>query len=393
VKLLIVSSRFPYPITKGDKLRLFHQIKELSISYDIVLVCLSDEYIEPYWKKQIQSYCTKLEIFHLSAWNAAYRLVSGMSRLLPAQVAYFFDRGIQRKIKALIDQEKPDYLFVPLIRAAEYTRGEPIPKGLDYMDCFSINSKKRARAASYFWTKWFWNWEAKMVRRYEANIYPSFDDHFIISRHEQSLLPIGLTCTEVGNGIDSDYFLQDIDNHRDIDLLFTGNLSYYSNQAAIDLLLTKILPAVLTQDAPIKMVIAGASPTTALTTELAKWPQIEFYRDVPEIRVYYQRAKLFVAPIFQGTGQQNKILEAIAGGCLVLTTPEVAKSFGPDFRSVTTESDVDRYADQIRNLLEHFDQTQADRLADQTMLKEEYSWKNKLQGLVSTVGATLQKMG
>jgi hypothetical protein len=86
-------------------------------------------------------------------------------------------------------------------------------------------------------------------------------------------------------------------------------------------------------------------------------------------------------------------LEAIAGGCLVLTTPEVAKSFGPDFRSVTTESDVDRYADQIRSLLEHFDQTQADRLADQTMLKEEYSWKNKLQGLVSTVGATLQKMG
>ena len=33
-KLLVLLSRIPYPLDKGDKLRAFHQIKDLNASYD-----------------------------------------------------------------------------------------------------------------------------------------------------------------------------------------------------------------------------------------------------------------------------------------------------------------------------------------------------------------------
>ena len=41
-KLVIMLSRFPYPLEKGDKLRAFHQIKELSKTYAITLLATTD---------------------------------------------------------------------------------------------------------------------------------------------------------------------------------------------------------------------------------------------------------------------------------------------------------------------------------------------------------------
>ena len=41
-KLVIIVSRFPFPLEKGDKLRAFHQIKELSSTYSITLITTTD---------------------------------------------------------------------------------------------------------------------------------------------------------------------------------------------------------------------------------------------------------------------------------------------------------------------------------------------------------------
>ena len=40
MKILVVLSRIPFPLEKGDKLRAYYQIKELSKWHDIYLVAL-----------------------------------------------------------------------------------------------------------------------------------------------------------------------------------------------------------------------------------------------------------------------------------------------------------------------------------------------------------------
>ena len=42
-KIIIITSRFPFPLEKGDKLRIYHQIKHLSIDYNIHLISLNTE--------------------------------------------------------------------------------------------------------------------------------------------------------------------------------------------------------------------------------------------------------------------------------------------------------------------------------------------------------------
>jgi hypothetical protein len=41
--LLVILSRFPYPLEKGDKLRAYHQLLGLSKQFELILICTTDQ--------------------------------------------------------------------------------------------------------------------------------------------------------------------------------------------------------------------------------------------------------------------------------------------------------------------------------------------------------------
>ena len=65
-KLVVVLSRFPYPLEKGDKLRAYHQIKYLSNEFSIHLICTTDQVISDEHKSILQKYCNEITIFKLN---------------------------------------------------------------------------------------------------------------------------------------------------------------------------------------------------------------------------------------------------------------------------------------------------------------------------------------
>jgi polysaccharide biosynthesis protein PslH len=42
-KIVVLTSRFPYPLERGDKLRIYHQMKQLSKHFEVVLIALTDK--------------------------------------------------------------------------------------------------------------------------------------------------------------------------------------------------------------------------------------------------------------------------------------------------------------------------------------------------------------
>ena len=59
MKILILTSRFPYPLDKGDKLRAYHQLKWIAKKHDVHLVCTTDEYVS---NKEVESLKSELNI-------------------------------------------------------------------------------------------------------------------------------------------------------------------------------------------------------------------------------------------------------------------------------------------------------------------------------------------
>ena len=56
MKIFMLLSRFPYPLDKGDKLRAYYQIKELSVFHEIHLCCLDDSNVQREHIKHLEAY-------------------------------------------------------------------------------------------------------------------------------------------------------------------------------------------------------------------------------------------------------------------------------------------------------------------------------------------------
>ena len=103
-KLLVLLSRIPYPLDKGDKLRAFHQIKDLNASYQVILCCLSTHKIDPEAERKLKAICFELKIIQLGYAGILWRLFLALFNDKPFQVAYFYSKKAQQELDAIIER-------------------------------------------------------------------------------------------------------------------------------------------------------------------------------------------------------------------------------------------------------------------------------------------------
>lgn len=320
MKIVILCARFPYPLEKGDKLRMYYQIKYLSRNHDIHLISINESYPSDSELNEIKKYTKSIAVHTLdknkSRRNASFGLLKG----LPLQVGYFYDRKIATAIKEEIGSIKPDVIYCQLVRMAQYCKSLPYPKVLDYMDAFATSMQKRQDIVSFPLNMVYWM-EAKLIKRYELAIYAFFDAHTIITAQDKESINLPNPIYVLPNGIETEYFKPGANVKQDYDIVFIGNMSYLPNIEAAEYLVNQLLPALKKVNPSIKMLIAGADPHARVKKLQSN--NVEITGWVEDIREAYLAAKVFVAPLFSGTGQQNKILEAMSIGIPVITTSQV----------------------------------------------------------------------
>ena len=119
-KILIITSRFPFPLDKGDKLRMYHQIKDLSHYHDIYLVSInSDQKINKKDLQEINKYCKKVIVINLNKITIIYNLIQSIIKKEPLQLGYFYSKNIHKKIKSIIKNINPDWCYSQLIRTSK----------------------------------------------------------------------------------------------------------------------------------------------------------------------------------------------------------------------------------------------------------------------------------
>ncbi|MFQ5447760.1 MAG: glycosyltransferase [Saprospiraceae bacterium] len=381
MKLLILTSRFPYPLEKGDKLRMYFQIRELSRYHEIVLCALTEHAVGEAALAQLRPFCTAIHLLHRKKWWVILNLFLALFNRRPFQVAWFFDARIRAKIQGIARREMPDHIYCQLIRTAEYARGISVPKTLDYMDNFSAWSRKIAGQAP-FPVNVFWWWEARKVATFEKRIFGDFDHHTIISRQDREGLGFkekeAIHC--VPNGVDTAYFQPRGNPEIKYSVAFTGNMGYYNNVKAAVLLVEKIMPLVWTHYPEAKVLIGGARPAPEVKNLESSRVVVSGWMD--DIREAYASSAIFVAPIMLAVGLQNKILEAMAMGVPCITTPGINKAVGaiPD-EEILLAGDNIRFAGQIIALLADAERRQRVGRAGQIFVRKNFSWQQAVQRL------------
>ena len=362
MKIFVLLPRIPYPLEKGDKLRAFNQIKQLSKRNEIVLCALNDD---PKVNEQdafraLQPYCQSINFIKISKPQILLGLIRAFFKGLPMQCGYFFNRKAAKKVSTLIAKHKPDMLFCQLLRTAEYIRHKDIPKTIDYQDIFSYGMKRRADVASFVMRP-IYNMEYRRLARYEADIFDDFDVKTIISEPDRALFPHEKRdeILIVPNGVDHEKY-HPMDSEKKYDLVFTGNMSYAPNVNAVEYLANEILPIVWKTLPDVKMYIAGATPDPRVKKCANEKIIVSGWLD--DIRTAYAESRVFIAPMRIGTGLQNKLLEAMSMRLPAITSPLANASLGakPN-EEILVGSNAEEMAQHIITLLT--DNEKADRLA------------------------------
>lgn len=372
-RLLFLTSRFPFPLEKGDKLRAYHLIRELSERFDIILFALSNKEITNAQRNALAPYCHSIHCSIIRK-SKSYRNML-MMRSLPFQIAYFQSGHSMKELTAVVMETKPDVVFCHLIRMAEYARRLPVRvKVIDYMDAFSMGME-RMQTTTAWWLRPFVKKEAGSVARYEQSVFHDFGAHFIISRQDRSCMPVTEkeSMDIVPNGVDVTYF-HPLESKQKYTVLFNGHMAYPPNITSALFTANRIMPALRKKIPEANLLIAGADPVRQVKQLANRYTFISGWMD--DIRTAFAESSVMVAPMLISIGLQNKILQAMAMGvpCVVSHLANNAIGATPG-KELLVANEPEEYAAQIELLCKDASLRESIVRNAQAFVNRHFSWE------------------
>ena len=383
MRLLVLLSRVPYPLEKGDKLRAYHLVRRLARKHEIYLFCLSDTPTTPEDIAHLKEFCGHIEVVRIGRGSILLRLIKAVFSRLPFQVAYFRNRTAQRRIDQVIREFEPDHVLCQLVRTTEYVRDHyGLPKTLDYMDTLSKGMERRTENAPAY-LRPLLKAETRRLIRYENLMFDQFDHTVIISAQDRDYIyhPHRTRMAVIPNGVDTTHFAPQ-DAPKKFDLLFTGNMNYPPNIDSVLFLINKVLPLVRRKRPDTSLLISGVDPSPAVRDAARTDPLISVTGWVRDIRTSYASARIFAAPMQIGTGLQNKLLEAMAMRIPCITSTLANNAVGaPPGEAMLIGNSPEEYAAHILRLLD--DPAERERVAanGHRFVREHFDWDRAADAL------------
>ncbi len=381
-------------------------MRMLHKEHEVHLFSLTENQPSEAAQKAISQVSQSFRWHKMSSIKRALRLFFAVFSTRPFQTHWFYQRSADNQLHDWMNELKPDVIYCQLIRMAEYVRNDHhTPRVLDYMDTLSAGMKSRSNLRP-FWSRWIFRLEANRLAHYESVIFDYFDGQTIISAADRKLIahPGRKSIEVIPNGVDSDFFKSKpsdrqaefaeshgIGDSNHFVILFTGNMSYPPNVDAAKRLVNEILPQVQTPG--VRILIAGTQPTAEVQKLASETVTVTGW--VPDLRHAYEQADLFVAPLRIGTGQQNKILEAMSMSLPCITSTHVMNGI-PKTDNVNAPlqlaDDVTSTAQAIDSLLNEGDRRLKLGRESRLWIEKNCSWEAQSGALeMSFVNSTIYK--
>jgi glycosyltransferase involved in cell wall biosynthesis len=327
LNILYTTANFPYPLIGGDRIKQYYILKHLAENNNIFLVSFNrgypviEEYVKHLSDMGIKVYYTELNLFK-SYLNGVIHSPFGN----PLEIEFFRNKQFKSIIKEINQNNRIDFVINYFLRTTEYVKNIDCKKYLLAEDCRSYYQGRTYHVSKNLLEKSIRFYEARKLKKYESEITGYFDLTTLVSeedRDEMQKLNPKANIKILSNGVDADRFKPAEKLVERKDIVFVGKLDVWVNNLMIDRITGSILPKILKTMPEVKLHIVGASPQKKHFR--LQNDNIELHSDVPDIVPFLQESCVFLHPHIGGSGIQNKLLEAMACGCPVITTKSGAR--------------------------------------------------------------------
>lgn len=385
MNILYLCHRFPYPPTRGGKIRPFNMIRHLhGEGHKVTVASLTRSDEESREAEGIRDYCEDFIIEQVNSSAAMIRMLGSLPTSSPASMGYFYSPRLKSRIKAALETTRFDLIFVHCSSVAPYVADvHAVPKMLDFGDMDSqkwmIYSKLRRFPMSIGYRL-----EGLKLQQAETVLAKKFDFCTCTTQAELDTLNsygVPVPTDWFPNGVDTEYFKPTAEPYDPDVISFIGRMDYYPNQQCMMWFCKEVLPSICKQRPGSKLWIVGANPSKAILA-LGRLSNVTVTGSVDDVRPYVYRSAVNVAPLTIARGTQNKILESMAMGVPVVSSKQAAGGIDavPN-EHMLTASTAEEYQDVILGLMNNSKERERFACSGRARMLSHHNWENSMNKL------------
>ncbi len=302
----------------GGGVRMFHNIRLLAERHNVRVISFVENERERDLLRSLQGMCESV--------TAVQRVPDFRPHWLsldPFLVREFSTPQMQREIDSACAKKKVDVLQCEYLQMAQYRRRNAFCV-LTIHETLSANAYSAFRNESEpaIKLKLFYRW--MQLLRYEVLAVRRFDRVVTMTSHDADYLRSYAPAADIRPipiGIDpAEFSPHPEEPARPLEVLFVGNFRHTPNVEAAFFLVEEVAP----HFPEVRFVLPGHN----VPADLGRRPNVSMPGYIADTRVLYRRPNTIVAaPLFSGTGQRVKLLEAFSMACPVITTSVGALGF------------------------------------------------------------------
>ena len=389
MKILMLTPYLPYPLLSGGQTRSYNLIKNLSDKHEITLFSLIKKESERKHASELKKFCRKVLVFKRSEtpWTIRNIFLTGigaypflvMRNLVPIE---------REAVKNELSSEKFDLIHAETFYVMPHISKTNTPillveQTVEYLVYKHYVEEKASMLLRpimridllklKYWETYYWRQAKRVVAMSDSD------------RSQMRKLAHGLDIDVVPNGIDIDYF--SVRKRRKSEtprVLYVGNFSWLQNIEAVDILVNVVWPKIKGEVTNARLWIVGMNMTEEIRA-LGDKEDIEISEGIPDIRDAYNNASVLVTAIEGPGGTRLKILEAMASGLPVVTTPVGAEGLGvADGKEALVKKDYLELAKSAIKVLKNTGLANKLGESGRNFVEQNYSW-SKNAGLLDKI--------
>jgi polysaccharide biosynthesis protein PslH len=315
LKILVITTKSPYPLNEGRALRTYNLIKEMARQHELHLVSFVQDAIDVAGIEHMRSICPVVEAIPLYLGRVGkLKLLPDVLREpfgpRPLPVVKYMHAGMRRAIERLRRAHRYDLVHLDMLHLAGYMQWlQDVPVLLMEHNLEAQILSRRADLEQQPLKKAYLAYQERKLRAFERQACREATTVVAVSDIDAQQIDAlsGRTDTVcVPNGVDTQYFRSarpalkpPPQGHT---LVYVGGFTWFPNLDAIDYFHREILPIVRAEVPDVKLKVIGRYVPNAQSRDIAADPAIELCGMVDDIRPTIDAAAIYIVPLRIGGG-------------------------------------------------------------------------------------------
>ena len=397
MKVLVVTTQYPFPPKVGSSIVAYNAIKYLAANNSLDLVCFkpSEEKIsEPEFVNKTALVGQEKS----SGYFSAIRYILNMFSGIPPSVTSLESKAMNDKVEELIKSNEYEAILLFEMSTLQYCPSSCYNKvAMNVEDPPSLKLSRMAELPIYsLFQRFKYFLASRLTAAYENKYFPKVAKVILLSEKDIEEMNIGHKFNNleyVPYGVDKRDDIEILNfAQRDKTIIFSGNMYYPPNVDGVLNFLNNVFPLVLKVYPSVILQIVGSNPDKKIFSAAKKFgSSVLITGRVADIASYIKKAAVSVCTIRLKIGVQTKILESLSYGTPIVSNVSSNSGInGLNGIHLWSEDKPEIFAERVAELLNGNGWEKLSK-AGRLLTINNFSWENSGMKLEQVLRDILKK--